>query len=114
GWPGLVVAGLCFIVPAVMVVLVLAWLYERYSELPVTDSILRGVTPVVVAIIIQALWRLGRVVFKTWLLGAVALAAAAANYLGVGELVVLAGAGLVMLLVWAGRKLFQRGTTPAC
>lgn len=112
GWPGLLVAGVCFIAPAILIVTLLAWAYVRFSALPVAEGLLRGVTPVVVAIIAQALWRLGQAVFKTWLVGAVALIAAGANFLGVGELLVLAGAGVFMLLVWGVRNRVHGRSTP--
>src|SRR5688572_19323559 len=65
GWPGLLIAGSCFILPATLIVTALAWAYVRYGSLPQTDSILYGVKPVVIAIILQALWGLGRAALKT-------------------------------------------------
>jgi len=65
GWPGLLVAGSCFILPATLIVTALAWAYIRYGSLPQTDALLYGVKPVVIAIILQALWGLGRAALKT-------------------------------------------------
>ena len=59
GWPGLIVAGTCFIVPAMLIVLSLAWLYMRYGATPQAESLLYGVKPAVISIIVQALWNLG-------------------------------------------------------
>jgi chromate transporter len=117
GWPGLVVAGTCFVVPAFLIVLGLAWLYVRYSHVPAAEHVLRGVMPVVIAIIAQALWRLGRSAVKTPLLGVLGLAAAAANVLGAHELIVLGAAGVVMGIAgvaqrWKSRVLPLLGFTP--
>src|ERR1039457_1138172 len=60
GWMGLAVAGICFILPASQAVLALAWAYVRYGGLPQVQGLLYGVKPVMVAIVVQAVWRLGR------------------------------------------------------
>lgn len=90
GWPGLLVAGACFILPASLLVTAIAWMYVTYGRLPQVQGLLYGVKPVVIAIVVQALLRLGRSAVKSVglaLLGVAAIAAAAA---GVHELVVLA------------------------
>src|SRR5262245_40772855 len=56
GWPGLLVAGGCFILPAALIVTTLAWAYVRYGSRPQTNAGLYGVKPAVIAIILQALW----------------------------------------------------------
>jgi chromate transporter len=96
GWPGLVVAGLCFIVPAALMVTVIAWAYVKYGALPEGMAALRGIKPVVIAIVAQALWRLGRSAVKSPVLAVVGALAFAAVALGVHELVVLGAAGAVM------------------
>ena len=101
GWAGLLVAGACFIVPAVLIVSVLAWVYVRFGSVPSSVAILDGVKPVVLAIVAQALWRLGRSVLKTWFLGLVAAGAVAASFLGVHELLILALGGLLVAIVRA-------------
>src|SRR5215475_10702303 len=93
GWPGLLVAGSCFILPAALIVTALAWAYVRYGSLPQTDALLYGVKPVVIAIILQALWRLGRAALKTKSLALVGAVGILLNFLGVHELVILFGAG---------------------
>lgn len=98
GWPGLVVAGACFILPAVVMVTLIAWAYVRYGMLPEVDAVLRGVKPVVISIVVLALWRLARTAVKTTLLGFVGAACAAAVALGIHELAVLAAAGVLMAL----------------
>ena len=59
GWRGLVVAGSCFILPAMLIVWVLASLYVRYGSLPEAVWLLYGIKPVIIAVIVQALWGLG-------------------------------------------------------
>jgi chromate transporter len=94
GWPGLLVAGSCFILPATLIVTALAWAYVRYGSLPQTDAVLYGVKPVVIAIILQALWRLGRAAIKTKTLALVGAVGILLNFLGVHELILLFGAGI--------------------
>jgi chromate transporter len=94
GWPGLLVAGLSFIIPATIIVMAVGWGYVRYGQLPQVAGMLYGMKPVVIAIVAQALWNLGRSAIKTRGLMALAIAAAAASAGGVNELVVLAGAAI--------------------
>jgi len=94
GWPGLLVAGSCFILPATLIVTALAWAYVRYGSLPQADALLYGVKPVVIAIILQALWGLGRAALKTKTLALVGAMGILLNFLGVHELVILFGAGI--------------------
>ncbi len=96
GWPGLVVAGLCFILPAAFIVTGIAWAYVRFGTLPALAGVLYGVKPVIIAVIVQALWSLGKTAVKSYLLGAVAMAALAASLAGVNELVVLLVAGALV------------------
>lgn len=99
GWRGLVVAGACFILPAVLIVTAIAWAYVRFGRLPEVSGVLYGVKPVVIAVVVQALGRLGRVALKTRVLAVVALVAAGLTVAGVNELVVLFGAGAVLSIV---------------
>ena len=102
GWPGLIVAGSCFIFPAAFIVWILAWAYVNYGRLPQAAGFLYGVKPVVLAIIVQAVWRLGRSALKTKILMAAGIITAILSFLGVNELAVLFGAGFaVALLRWA-------------
>jgi chromate transporter len=102
GWRGLVVAGVSFILPAFLIVLGCAWAYMRYGTLPAAEGLLRGVKPVIIAIVLQALWGLGRTATRTRLLAALALVSLAAAAAGVHELAVIFGAGLLAaLLAWA-------------
>jgi chromate transporter len=96
GWAGLVVAGSCFILPAALIVTGFAWAYVRYGSLPQTQWILYGVKPVIIAIVLQALWGLSRSAAKTKFLAAVGLAAVVLSFIGVNELLVLFGAGAIV------------------
>jgi chromate transporter len=99
GWPGFLVAGACFILPAALIVCGLAAAYVRFGRLPATEGLLWGVRPVIVVIVAQALWVLGRSAVRNRplaFLAGVALALAAA---GVHELVLLFGAGVAAALL---------------
>jgi chromate transporter len=97
GWPGLIVAGTCFIVPAAVLVGVLAWAYVRWGALPQAASLLYGVKPVVIAVVLQALWKLGRSAVKTAWLAMVAVLAIVLAAVGVNELLVLVIGGVLAL-----------------
>ncbi len=95
GWPGLIVAGASFILPAVLIVLAFAWAYVRYGSLPQVAGILYGVKPVIIVIVLQALWSLGRAAIKTKWLALVGVGGIALTLAGVHELLILFGAGLI-------------------
>lgn len=99
GWAGLVVGGICFIVPAVLLVLVLSWAYVRYGSTTIGEGVLYGIKPVVVAIIAVAIVGLSRTALRHLLLGLVAASALAGYLLGVGPLVLLLGAGALVAIV---------------
>ncbi|MFG3441618.1 chromate efflux transporter [Nonomuraea sp. NPDC047897] len=94
-WRGLLAAGICFILPAALIVTALAWAYVTYGETPAVEGILYGVVPAVIAIIAHALFGLLRTVVKNVWLGLLAAGALAAYLLGVNELLVLAAGGLL-------------------
>lgn len=95
GWPGLIVAGTCFIGPAMVIVLALAWAYVTFGTLPETGWLLYGILPVVIAIIARALWGLGRTVVRDVPTGLWALALVALYLLGINALALLFGGGLL-------------------
>ena len=108
GWPGLIVAGVCFIVPAMVMVLALAWLYVRYGATPSAAAAIYGITPVIIAIVAHALWALGRTAVKSTLLAVIGLGVLALALAGVNVLMLLLGGGVVMMLLYAARG---RGAT---
>jgi chromate transporter len=102
-WWGLVVAGASFILPAMLIVMALAWAYVRYGETPTGEALLYGIEPVVIAIVTQALVKLGGTAAKRSPLLVITGVGSLVLYLvGVNELILLFGAGLVVLLVRAG------------
>jgi chromate transporter len=98
GWVGLLVAGSCFILPAAFLVGAIAWAYVQFGTLPEVAGLLYGVKPVVIAVVLQALWGLTRSALKTRSLVVTGLVAVTLNVLGVHELVVLFGTGVAVLL----------------
>jgi len=95
GWQGLVVAGICFIVPAAVMVACFAWAYVRFGSLPQVGRFLYGLKPVVIAIVAQALWKLARTAVKTRFLGVAGIASIGAAVAGGGALIIFVAAGVV-------------------
>jgi len=105
GWVGLLVAGVCFILPAAVIVTVLAWVYVLFGSLPQVADLFYGIKPVVIAIILQALWGLSRGAAKTRFLEICGLVALGASVLGMSPLTVIFGIGsLVGLVRWIAEK----------
>ena len=108
GWAGLVVAGIAFIVPAALLVGILAAVYVRADQLPVTQRVLAGVAPVVIVLIVQAIGPLARTAVRSAALLMVAVAAAVAALAGLAEIYALLAAGVIYvvfrLAIW-GRAL---------
>ncbi len=104
GWRGLLVGGVCFIVPAMLSVLALAWAYVRLGTAPQADWILYGIKPVIIAVVVQALWVLGRKAVVDALTGVVALGVLALYFLGWNELLLLALGGAAVMLVKGVRQ----------
>jgi len=114
GWPGLLVAGICFILPAACIVLALAWVYVRFGKLPEAAGILYGVKPVVIAVVLQALWGLGRTAVKTKFLAVTGIVVVAASFFGINELLLLFVAGVAVCIERCGVARFTSSkTTPA-
>jgi chromate transporter len=110
GWSGLIAGGTCFIVPAMLIVLLLAWVYVRFGALPQAEWLLYGIKPVVIAIVVQALWSLGRKAIQGALLAAIAAVVVVLYFLGANEIALLFAGGLVATLSanyrrFAGRTL---------
>ncbi|WP_438034366.1 chromate efflux transporter [Sorangium sp. So ce204] len=93
GWAGLLVAGGCFIVPAALITLGFAWGYVRFGAVPEMSALLYGVKPVIIAVVAQALWGLGRAGLRSGRSLGLAALCAGASLFGIHELAVLAGAG---------------------
>ena len=110
GWRGLIVAGVCFIMPAMLIVMVLAWVYVHFGTLPTATWLLYGVKPVVIAIIVQALWGLLPRAMSNPLHAGVGLATLVLYFVGVNELLLLGLAGVMVMLVRNLQRLRPAGT----
>jgi chromate transporter len=108
-WAGLVVAGVCFIAPAMLMTGALAWAYVRFGRLPETAWLLWGVKPAIGAVVVQALWKLAPTAAPTWPLRGLGVLAAAAAVAGVNEIGVLFSAGALMVAVRAPRTRSSAG-----
>jgi chromate transporter len=95
GWRGLIVAGCCFIIPAAVIVSLIAWAYVRFGALPKVEGVLSAIKPAVVAIVVQALGKLGRTGIRTPLLALIAALAAMLGSIGLSPVSVLIVAGLI-------------------
>ena len=104
GWKGLLVAGCCFIIPAVLITGVIAWLYQLYGQLPQVRPFIYGIKPAIIAIILAAIFPLAKKAFKTKELVVLGILALGISLTGFNEIVVLFGAGLVSLLFYIGRR----------
>jgi chromate transporter len=104
GWPGLLLGGSCFIIPAMLIVLALAWLYVRYGTTPAATSALYGVIPVIIAVVAQAIWALGRTAVKGPLPAVLGIVVLALSLAGFNELALLFGAGVGLMLVRLARR----------
>jgi chromate transporter len=108
GWPGLIIAGLSFILPAMLIVLLLARVYARFGATPQADWLLYGIKPVVIAIIVQALWNLGQKAIKNLLAIIVAITVIALYFLGVNEIALLFVGGLIVMTIMNFQRLRSR------
>jgi chromate transporter len=99
GIRGLFVAGLCFILPAVLITAFCAYLYQRYQQLPAWQGVLTGITPVILAIVLQAAYNLTRNAVKSKLLSILLLFTIVACFLGMNEIALLFGTGIGYMLL---------------
>lgn len=106
GWRGLLIAGACFIGPAMVIVWLLAALYVYYQTLPQLEWLLYGVKPVIIAIVLQALWKLGQKAAKDLPTRIAGVVAVVAYFAGVNEVLILLLVGLAVML----SKHWQRGS----
>lgn len=107
GWLGLIVGGTCFILPAMLIVMALAWVYVQFGSSPTASWLLYGIKPAMIAIIVMALWDLGRKAVKGPLTIAVGLAVFAMYFLQVNEIALLFAGGL-MVMIGANLQRFRQ------
>lgn len=99
GWKGLVVAGACFIIPAVIITGILAWAYQQYGQLPQVNRFIYGIKPAIISIIVAAMISLGRRAVKSTASALIGVISFVLVLLGVNEIVVFFGAGLMGIVV---------------
>jgi chromate transporter len=104
GWLGLLLAGVCFILPAALIVSLIACAYVKYGKLPPAEGLLYGVKPVIIAVMVQAMWNLGRAAVKTRLLAIVGAGAAGLSFMAVNPLWVLLISGVFMVAARAAAQ----------
>ena len=104
GWPALILAGMLFIAPAMLMVLGLSWAYVRYGALPAAQWILYGLNPIVIAIIADALWSLGRVALKSIWLASLCVAAIVLYFRGVSIVAIIFGAIFLIVVVAVAKR----------
>ena len=104
GGKGLVVAGVCFILPAVIITGLFAWLYKHYGQLPNVRPFIYGIKPAIIAVILSAVFPLAKQSIKTVQLIFIGLAALVLSFLNINEIYIIFGAGLIMLLLATYKK----------
>lgn len=110
GWAGLIVGGVCFVVPAMLIVLVLAWAYVTFKQLPEAQWLLYGIKPVVIAIIVQAIWNLGRKAARNRFLLTTGLLILCLYWiLHVNEILLLFATGLAVMAIGNIKRLPTQG-----
>ena len=107
GWKGLLVAGCCFILPAVFITAVIAWLYKMYGQLPVVRPFVYGIKPAIIAIILAAVFPLAQKSLKNTELGIIGTMALVGSLAGFNEIAVMFGAGFLVMLLHLFKKTDQ-------
>ncbi|MBL7869782.1 MAG: chromate efflux transporter [Flavobacterium lindanitolerans] len=97
GWKGLIIAGICFIFPAVIITGIFAWLYKKYGQIPEIEPFLYGIKPAIIAIIIGAIFPLAKKSIRSILLAFIGIAVLVLSLLGISEIYLMFGAGLLAL-----------------
>ncbi|MDO8578613.1 MAG: chromate efflux transporter [Dehalococcoidales bacterium] len=111
GWLGYLISGVLFILPGMAATLVLAWVYVTYGSLPQVGWVLYGVKPVVIAIIVQALWDLGRKGVKSLLTAVTGAAVIVLYFFGINEIALLFGGAAFVLLIRFIPRFIKRETS---
>ena len=98
GWPGLMIAGLCFIIPAVMITYIFAWMYKLYGHLPEMQPYIYGIKPAIIAIILSAVYPLAKRSLKSISLVIIGLLVLIASLSGIYEIYLMFGAGFFAVI----------------
>ena len=99
GAAGLVVAGICFITPAVLLTTLFAYLYFNYGHVPAIEPLLYGIKPAAIALVLGALYKLGHKAILAWHLGLIGIAVVAGALLGLDLVLLILAAGIVGIVV---------------
>lgn len=99
GWKGLIVAGMCFILPAVCITGIFAWIYKEFGQLPQVKPFIYGIQPAIIAIILGAVFPLAKKSLKSVELALIGIAALILALAGIPEIYVLFGAGFLSLFL---------------
>ncbi len=99
GWKGLVLAGICFILPAVLITAVFAWFYKSYGQLPEVQPFIYGIKPTIVAIILAAVYPLAKKSLKSSVLVMLGLAVLILSLLEINEILLMFGTGIIAILL---------------
>lgn len=110
GVRGLIAGGTAFLLPGMLITLALAWLYTTYGSSPAAEWLLYGIKPVIIPLIVLALWALSRKAVKGGLTAAVGLAAVALYAAGVNFVVLLLGGGIAVMVVQMVQRWDMLGT----
>ena len=95
GWLGFAVAGICFVLPSTLITIGFAWAYMEFGSLPQMAHFSDGIKPVIVAVILLAIWKLGKTAVKNWRLAVVAIVVLIAAILGMNEMIALLLGGVI-------------------
>jgi chromate transporter len=109
GWPGLIIAGVCFILPAVLITAGFAWIYVEFGTLPQVAPLIYGIKPAVLAVILGAVWRLGKKAVKSSKLLIIGLGVAVLVFFGQNEVIALLLGGSLGM-IWL--RLSDKGNPP--
>lgn len=99
GWKGLIVAGLCFILPAVFITGIFAWLYKKYGQIPEIQPFVYGIKPAIIAIILGAIFPLAKKSIKSIELAIIGLLVLISSLFNLNEIYLMFGAGFLALLI---------------
>ena len=106
GWKGLIIAGLCFILPAVFITGFFAWLYKQYGQLPEVQPFIYGIKPAIIAVILGAVFPLAKKSLKSIELAIIGLIVLIGSLAGFNEIYLMFGAGFFALFLayWRNSK----------
>jgi len=99
GWRGMIISGSCFILPSAILVTILTWLYVQYGTTSQAEWLFYGIKPVIIAIVLQALYMLGRKAVKGVLTSLVGIGVIAGYFFGINEILLIFLGGIIVMLL---------------